>query len=587
MGDTVDDTGCPLENHNLRATLMSQQAAFLSAIRDNPDDDTPRLAFADWLTENGSPEHGEFIRIQAERARLPADDDRQSDLHARELRLLAAHTADWTSGPPVMRAGRFRRGFMEYVTGKAADLVAQLPEIASLAPVRELAISNLGAADGLGAALAALPAMAGVETIMVSDRAGDRAPAEQLVALFASPHLKRVRRLKLFCGECNAEVLDQIVSLPALQQLESLQINGGLTADEASAVLHKHRELPIREFRAHKGPYGSWAMSLNGLWALADSGHWRRLEVLNVGIQPNPEILQRLAEGLPYSKIHTLWLHQGASSGGGMWRYEPGSQNYGIAEFAAAESWGNLRDLRFEYIEFNRGELPVLLEAKPLAKLTRLSFFGGMLGPEQGQQLLQCKALSGLRVLDLCGNFMLQQGFAGPLAEAKHLTNLIDLRLIWTQGADPVAEAVASSPQFARLRNLEMANNFVTAKGMRALGESPHLKRLNRLRVFEHPVGPWERLLGPPSRDVFRMTPEATTALASGLPNLGCLEIYGYNFPGETAALLLAAGDAMWAPIEPRWVESEVARKTIIERADRMGWFPPLDEYQEEEEMFP
>ena len=53
---------------------MSQHAAFLSAIRENPDDDTPRLAFADWLTENGEAERGEFIRVQVSRSRLPADD---------------------------------------------------------------------------------------------------------------------------------------------------------------------------------------------------------------------------------------------------------------------------------------------------------------------------------------------------------------------------------------------------------------------------------------------------------------------------------------------------------------------------------
>src|SRR5262249_53214424 len=45
---------------------MSQYAAFLAAIRENPDDDTPRLAFADWLAENGEPERGELIRAQVQ-----------------------------------------------------------------------------------------------------------------------------------------------------------------------------------------------------------------------------------------------------------------------------------------------------------------------------------------------------------------------------------------------------------------------------------------------------------------------------------------------------------------------------------------
>src|SRR5262245_2491279 len=109
---------------------MSQHAAFLSAIRENPDDDTPRLAFADWLTETGNPDRGELIRVQIERSRVPVDDDRHSELHARELRLLLAHMATRLPEPPVMRFSRFRRGFAEFVPGTAAELIEQLPEVA-------------------------------------------------------------------------------------------------------------------------------------------------------------------------------------------------------------------------------------------------------------------------------------------------------------------------------------------------------------------------------------------------------------------------------------------------------------------------
>src|SRR5262245_13644040 len=36
----------------------------LAAIRDQPDDDIVRLAYADWLDENGDPTRAEFIRVQ-------------------------------------------------------------------------------------------------------------------------------------------------------------------------------------------------------------------------------------------------------------------------------------------------------------------------------------------------------------------------------------------------------------------------------------------------------------------------------------------------------------------------------------------
>ena len=49
-------------------TLHPEAAAFLAAIAANPDDDTPRLIFADWLEEHGEPERAEFVRVQVELA---------------------------------------------------------------------------------------------------------------------------------------------------------------------------------------------------------------------------------------------------------------------------------------------------------------------------------------------------------------------------------------------------------------------------------------------------------------------------------------------------------------------------------------
>jgi uncharacterized protein (TIGR02996 family) len=47
-----------------------QVAAFLRAIKETPDDDTPRLIFADWLEDHDDP-RGEMIRLSCELARIP------------------------------------------------------------------------------------------------------------------------------------------------------------------------------------------------------------------------------------------------------------------------------------------------------------------------------------------------------------------------------------------------------------------------------------------------------------------------------------------------------------------------------------
>ncbi len=43
---------------------MTDGDALLRAICENPDDDTPRLIYADWLDEHGKPDYAEFIRVQ-------------------------------------------------------------------------------------------------------------------------------------------------------------------------------------------------------------------------------------------------------------------------------------------------------------------------------------------------------------------------------------------------------------------------------------------------------------------------------------------------------------------------------------------
>jgi uncharacterized protein (TIGR02996 family) len=49
---------------------MNERDAFIAAIIEQPECDTRRLAFADWLDEHGEPERAEFVRVQVELSRL-------------------------------------------------------------------------------------------------------------------------------------------------------------------------------------------------------------------------------------------------------------------------------------------------------------------------------------------------------------------------------------------------------------------------------------------------------------------------------------------------------------------------------------
>jgi uncharacterized protein (TIGR02996 family) len=45
---------------------MTDRQAFLRAIRESPDDDLPRLVYADWLEEHGEPGRASLFRVQVE-----------------------------------------------------------------------------------------------------------------------------------------------------------------------------------------------------------------------------------------------------------------------------------------------------------------------------------------------------------------------------------------------------------------------------------------------------------------------------------------------------------------------------------------
>lgn len=93
-----------------RQSEAQTEAAMLEAIVTSPDDDGPRLVYADWLSERRNP-LGEFITLQVGRSGRRAT----KDAREREARLLAGHRKELL-GPfdgVVSKTGlEFERGFL-------------------------------------------------------------------------------------------------------------------------------------------------------------------------------------------------------------------------------------------------------------------------------------------------------------------------------------------------------------------------------------------------------------------------------------------------------------------------------------------
>lgn len=192
---------------------MTDERSLLDAILAHPDEDMPRLMYADWLQEHGQDERAEFIRVQIELARLGQfggweckvcgarpvpmaelefgevehgkgcytlfedgggsefveTDEAYKAIRAREQELLvesaksARHFADpnlltyWLRGRPAglpadrpdALVGLFVRGFIERVDGPAADWLKHGDQILAAHPVRKVKLTTMPTVERL------------------------------------------------------------------------------------------------------------------------------------------------------------------------------------------------------------------------------------------------------------------------------------------------------------------------------------------------------------------------------------------------------------------------------------------------------
>jgi uncharacterized protein (TIGR02996 family) len=210
--------------------------AFLQSILENPDDDSVRLIFADWLMERDDP-RGEFIRIQCELARLQepladwdawaAASERLPELQAREKELLTKHGQTWSAPVSSITSNySFRRGFIERVSLSAALFLHYRADLFRGTPIQEVHFTGLTPGDIR--AIAAVPELARLKTIDLSDHY----PTPAFGELLASPHLTRLAVLKLSRCLLRDSALVAVAQSPRLAQLRYLDLSrNGLTIE--------------------------------------------------------------------------------------------------------------------------------------------------------------------------------------------------------------------------------------------------------------------------------------------------------------------------------------------------------------------
>ncbi len=330
-------------------THEEQERAFLSEIKERPDEDPPRLIFADWLEDRGQPgdaARAEFIRIQCALADRNMPSDRRKALEAQEWELRDQHEGEW--GQPLRDLGAeqvgFRRGLPETISISAHNFVTNGDRLFALAPLQKVCITGHGISDENARALAASPHLRGLIDL---DFTGNRLGEGGARALAASPHLGNLRKLALGATAIGDGGAQALAASPFLANLAELRLGVNDIGDES-----------VR--------------------ALASSPHLRRLTLLDLtSNRIGDEGARALAASPSLTNLTTLDLSDNRVG------------DEGALALAASPSLANLMDLSLRRNRIGEAGAEALARSPSLQRLIVLVLEGNDLGPAALREVVE------------------------------------------------------------------------------------------------------------------------------------------------------------------------------------------------------
>ncbi|VTS00426.1 Repeat-companion domain TIGR02996 OS=Singulisphaera acidiphila (strain ATCC BAA-1392 / DSM 18658 / VKM B-2454 / MOB10) GN=Sinac_4455 PE=4 SV=1 [Gemmata massiliana] len=246
----------------LQPPLDPEEAALIRAIVADPDDDTPRLVYADWLDEHARPDRARLIRVQCALESLKTE----------ERTLLEKFGAQWIK-EAYGRCGedhRFHRGFPEEVTMRFSTFLDHHATLNDYTPLRYLRLQGrlTDNMDDDLATLSRLPALQQVRSLEF-DEPGVALPHSNygpkgVEALAASPYLKGLQQLRLHSSQIGAVGAQIIANAPTFHNLTHLTLTDRRLCPpdfDAVAFLRSASLNRLKEVQLGEQQYGEHALS--------------------------------------------------------------------------------------------------------------------------------------------------------------------------------------------------------------------------------------------------------------------------------------------------------------------------------------
>lgn len=213
----------------------------LDNIRSNPDDDAPRLIYADWLEEHDTGDgkqaaRANFIRIQCILDDSRSDTALRLQLKEQEQELLEEFREEWEqelmNQIPKIEKINFRRGFAERIAIDTTAFLHHARHLFALAPIREVNITDCD--EQTVRALAASPFLANLHSLNLDGSTISDVGAR---ALAGSPNLTGLTSLNLHFNDIGDDGARALAASPYLANLHSLDLSVNEIGDSGARAL--------------------------------------------------------------------------------------------------------------------------------------------------------------------------------------------------------------------------------------------------------------------------------------------------------------------------------------------------------------
>jgi uncharacterized protein (TIGR02996 family) len=416
---------------------MDTEAALLAAMAAAPDDDTPRLVYADWLEENGQPERAELIRLQCR----PADD---TAAHARAEELLQAHRAAWDRPLRLLKGEvHYRRGFPHFLKADFA-LIVKHQALLALAPDWHLCPTR-------------------------GDHDYDESQADLCASLSTGPVADRIRGLNLAWAGWLPEETEALLAPPLVGRLREVRFGDDDRGRHVLNLLRRYRELRLETLGFGGDSYGG--IGDEGCRVVASD---RRLAALTALELPNNDLsaagIAALAGSPHVTRLRRLDLEGGSNSSNSI-------GDEGARHLAGSANFRHLSDLNLACNGIRDAGFFALLRSPHLVSLANLNV------PSNGHTdaalvaLAESDGLPALSWLNVSGGMptAVTAAAVARLAGSARMERLKGLKLGGYRIGDEGALALAESPHCRNLRELYVGNCGIGAAAFARLLESPHL----------------------------------------------------------------------------------------------------------------